>query len=402
MPTMRSVLFCSDRARRGFTLFELMIAMSLGLFVVGAALYAYFGANKAQAVSVGSNMLKICGQASVGDIYMNLNQARVIFDRDAVTPTYLSLLPIQGYAGTLSPGVVTSEIKLPLAKSAGSFSLQVDDGTGVPGGQAAAAANPDFDVSSVGNALFFLAKDRTVSIRDNSASTLQTNAFKTADFMVHAFRFQFYYLAQRALPLNAMRIRPDVGWTYQLMHWDSLPYLDLGELKDWMKGCMDTGDSNADTYIDGKLAALAAQYPGAVDLAASDAAAAFYDLASSDHVSLTAKPANTPITSGHFSTAMKSQMRTTFGETFVAFNTETDVNNVVPAVTIPSLDQNAMRDRVPAYASSNGTPYGFEVMVAGPPASRKVLVHLTVAARTQPGNTLMAESFQKLAQCYQY
>jgi hypothetical protein len=165
--------------------------------------------------------------------------------------------------------------------------------------------------------------------------------------------------------------------------------------------------ANAQAFIDGKLGALAAKYPGAVDCGQDDPDTAMFQLTkntTTDYTHLKPAVAGSLLVTGHYAHAVMSQMRTTFGESFVAFNTVgLTPTPVVPIVPIRSLNNQDSSNLVPNYADKNtGIPYGFETMVVGPPASRKVLVHLTLAARTQPGNVLMADSFQQVAQLYDY
>jgi hypothetical protein len=380
------------------------VAIGLGMMVMGLIVYAYMGANRARSLAVGGNMLKISGQASLSQLYAQLQQSRHIYDRGAATDAYLALLPITGYlaGATLSPGpqlTPTSEVLLPKIKPNGSFEAYLDDGTGVPGGQALTTMNGSFDQASVGNALFFLAKDGTIKVQE-TGTTYQQTAFNSSYYAFHTYRFHYYFLVHRQLPLRAPNVRPDVNWTYQLMHWDSLPFLDRTEVEQWLSGLTTANGAAAQTFITTKLAALSPLYAGALDLGAAGANTAFFNLASIDYLTLTSKTATTAMVSGHYATAIKSQFRTSFGEAFVAFNSVaatgvTPTNAVaVPFVALP----------VPAYANgvTSPMPMGFEVMIAGPAQARKVLIHLTMTARTQPGNVLIGESLQQIAQIYDY
>jgi hypothetical protein len=389
------------------TLLELLIAMGIGLLVSAMALTAYFGANKAQAVTVGTHMLATSGQKSVAAIYRNLNGARRIYDRSAATDKFLNRIPIQGLGGGDTPAVirtpaVPSEMVLPRVVSNGSFATQLVDGAGV------ITNNVKYDQASAGNALFFLAKDPKVFIRESGASTVQATAFATKDYFVQLYRLHFYFLARRPLGTGARPVRGTDAFTFQLMHWDSLPYVDRQDLETWMAGLMKAigGSAAAKTYIDAKLAALSAVYDGAIDAGELDPDTALFDLAkasTSDYTHLKAKATTTLLTSGHYAKAIQSEMRGNFGESFVAFNTENGPSASIVGVPIRSLSDTDNTNRVPNYAdATTGIPYGFEVMVAGSPTSRRVLMHLTLAARTQPGNVLMAQSIQQVAQVYEY
>jgi len=261
------------------TLLELLVAMGIGTVVGIMALTAYMGANKAQAITVGSHMLSNGGQRALSDIYKKLNGARRLYDRGAATNKFLANLPIAGYtAGGLTPGATlapVTDVLLPRVVSGGSFAIQQVNGAGVVTNNAA------FDQDSVGNALFFLAKDPRVAIHEPGGSSVQATAFGTADYYVQPYRFHFLFLVRRPLPINAPAVRPADSWTYQLMHWDSLPYLDRADLEAWMAGMMRAnGNSSAtQTYINTKLAALAATFPGAVDFGEDDPDNAMFQLA---------------------------------------------------------------------------------------------------------------------------
>ncbi|MDB5096986.1 MAG: hypothetical protein JWM80_1407 [Cyanobacteria bacterium RYN_339] len=393
------------RARAAFTLLEVMVAMGIGLMVSGGMLYAYMGANRSQGLTVGSSMLKQSGQASLNDVYKRLNQARHVFTRTD-GPGWLAKLPIDGYGGGLSPGPTITpspELVLPLAEPSGSFLARLDNGASVPGGQELGSDNVDFHPGSVGNALFFLSKEPRVTFRD-VANGVQDTAFNTIDFNIHSYRFQFYYLVHRQLPVTAMPVRTGDNFIYQLMRWDSEQYLDRREIEEWMKALIAQNPGNvggAHAFIVDRLGKAAARYPGALDLGQATPNAALFKLDTTDYVALDSQPAAQLLVSGHFGTAVKLQMRTSFGESFVAFN---NVAGSAPAVKppVPITALSNANERIPTYATPTDLPYGFEVMIAGPPASQRVLVRLALAARTQPGNNLIGETYQQLTQTFEY
>jgi hypothetical protein len=408
MPSTKSRFLYSRRgARPGFTLLELTIAMGIGMLVSGMALYAYVGANKAQAVTVGSNMLKVSGQSTLDQMYRWLNQSRKVMDR-AEAKTYCAYLPIQPFdAAGLSPGPVSRELLFPRIKTNGTFERYPDANSGVVGGQQG-TQDPNYDPAIVGNALMFIVKEGTIQINEEAASTgIQTAAFGTSTYRLHTYRLHLLYLAQRPLPVGAPPVQgTGVNWTYQLMHWDSLPFLDKNEVEDWMQRLMASNKDTSDIEdfitngTDGKLEKLTGQnYAGALNLAGTTAAESLYELKTDDFRTLNKFSLTSyKLPSGHFSAGIKSTMRTTFGESFVAF--DTSASGSAPVVSIKGVSE--LTNRVPAYADPDDMPYGFEVMVIGPATQRQVLLHLTLCARTQPGNVLMAETFQQIVQTFEY
>jgi prepilin-type N-terminal cleavage/methylation domain-containing protein len=359
----------------GFTLLEILVAAAIGLVVVGFALEAYFAAQKAKAVAVGGSLLKAAGQATLDDIYKGVHQSKHLYVRGDAADTLLARLPMHPFyedAGALSPGPTKEELRLPDLKLTGSFQ----------------ATDPNFDPDAAGNALFFARSEPNATA---DAAGLQA-ALGTSRLALPAYTLDFYCLVRRPLPPGQF-VRGTDRYTYGLMHYRSKPYLDYHELVDFQRS-LKRQAADADGTIDEVLAQLKAGYAGAIALDVADGNHAIFDLAAThDHLDLY-ENATARIATGSYRTPLAFAMNQAFGEPMVAFNTTAeDPSHALP---VAGLD-------VPAFAPDKTTfPYGLETMVAGPPDARQVLVRLALAAKTQPGRTMVASSHQQIVQAYDF
>lgn len=362
--------------------------------VMTIIMQAYFGANKAQAIAIGTSALKVGGQKALNELYTALHQNRHLFDRNPVTETFLARTPIYPYltsgAAMLSPGLPSPspgvDLQLPLVRETGTLAK---DALTLPADVTALE-------NAVGNALFFASIEPHVILNDSGDNVLQT-ALGTNKVYLGVTRLHFYYLARRDLPTTAPKIRPGAGYTYHLMSWKSKPYLDYQDVTKWMGRVMDSTATNKDTYIDAKLTALAAKYAGALNVAAADASMAaatpaLYDLTKKDAARRDLQ-ANTSarFQTERFGNAIDYGMKNTYGEPMVAFNT-----TGTGGVPIQNVD-------VPAFANDlDSRPFGFEVMIVGQPDARKVLLRLALAARTHTGKVFVGQTFQQVVHIFEY
>lgn len=380
--------------RAGFTLIEMLIASGLGIMVMAIVMQAYFGANKAQALAIGVSALKTGGQRALNELYTSLHQNRHLFDRNAVTQTFLGRTPIYPYQSSgpdyLSPGLPSPDpnvdLTLPLVRETG---VLAKDTLSVPGDITALEG-------AVGNALFFASVEPQVILDDSGDNVLQTT-FGTAKYHLGVTRLHFYFLARRELPALAPTVRTGATYTYHLMYWKSKPYLDYQDVTKWMGLIMDSTATNKDTYIDTKLAALGAKYTGALNLSSVDGSLAsitpaVYDLTALDAARRDLQANTTDrFKTEKFTNAIDFGMKSSYGEPMVAFNT-----TGTGAVAISGLD-------VPAFANDADThPFGFEVMVVGTQDSRKVMLRLALAARTHTGRVFVGQVFQQVVHIYEY
>lgn len=386
----------SIRPRLGFTLIEMLISCGIGMLVMGAVLQAFFGANKAQAIAAGGSVLKSSGQKAVNQLYELLHQNRHVFDRTPITDTWLARLPIDPYdasASRLQPGPdVTNDLRLPLLKDTGTFLTQ----------NAAGTNQATFDASSVGNSLFFATLEPQAKIIQAAPAAIHSAAFGGDTFMCSAMRLHFFYMSRRPLG-TAPAVRAGSDYVYYLMHWESDPYLDYADVKKWMARVKANDDGTADALIVAKLNALKdttkpVHYAGALDIGSTNAdlatGDAVYSLSADTTTYLDLVQDNTNrFATKRFGHAVDFSMKASFGTPMVAFNTE---SSPAPSVKVPGLD-------VPAYANDYASkPYGFEVMIAGPPEYRRALVRLSLAARSNPGGVMIGQTFQQVVQLFEY
>lgn len=363
-------------ARQGFTLLEILIAMAIGGVVLGLVANAYLGANKAQSITVASGLMKASGQMALNQIYEGLHQSHTIFGRNDGADSYMSRLPIFGFdtgAGALRPGVVQTELVLPVVQEKAAF--YDENATGAP--------NADFDPASVGNTLLFATSEPKAILHAE---------FGQPEAHLSAHRLHFYYPARREMPPGAYPVRPGDSYTYQLMHWKSQLYLDYNDVVEWIRRYKDNGATDAEvaTKLD-RLRMPSGPYAGAINLEAGDGSLAatpgvVFDLTTTGSPTDLDRNAANRFQTDQFRAALKLSMRDSFGETMVAFNT-----GDVPVRTL----------QVPAFADDGSdAPYGFEVAVGGSQENRQVLLRLAMAARTQPGNLMVGQTFQQVARIY--
>ena len=382
--------------RSGFTLLEVLVATGIGVVVVGITMTAYFGAQKAQAISVGSGLLKVSAQKTLNQLYTQLHANRHVFDRNDVTETFLARLPIRPFdAAGLSPGLPSPDpfvdLRLPQARDDGSFLQQLIDGS--PG--------PGFDAGSVGNCLLFATVEPQVALAEAAPAPVQSPTFGGDTYLLAATRLHFYFLVRRDMGVRFTPVRPGQRYVYQLMYWQSEPYLDYRDVVKWMTAIKDENPAGADAFIDEKLDALKdptrpLHFAGALDVGGADAGLSaspgvLFDLTAVSGKRDLVRNTTARFATARFLSAVDFSMKAAFGEPMIAFNT-----TGAGGVQVPGLD-------VPAFASDSTTwPMGFEVMVAGPPELRKVLTRLSLAARPRASRNLIGQTHQQVVQIFEY
>ncbi|MEB3223030.1 MAG: prepilin-type N-terminal cleavage/methylation domain-containing protein [Candidatus Sericytochromatia bacterium] len=372
-------------ARPAFTLMEVLIAMSLGLVVVGAALNAYLGANSAVTRTVGDGRLKHAGEQALDDIYRELKGVRRVFSRGTTASSWLARTALRPWqADGLTPQVETADLVLPDMLASASFDAS-------NAGLAAAA----------GNALVFVASEPSARITEPAASPPagpHTSVFGTPTQHFSAYRFHVYHLAKKPLEPAERLVRgtdrATDGYTYRLMHWQSRPYLDYQEVRTWIERLQTHQPAlspEPTSFIQAKLAALSsgspvkAPYAGAVDLSVLDAAsgatpAGVYELTLSGG-GLAASTAR--LASGDYRGAIAFGVQAGFGLPMVAFNNGT----AAAPPPVPARDVSQGGDLVvPRFAPADDLrPFGFEVLYGGPQNGRQILLRLALALRDAQG-----------------
>jgi hypothetical protein len=306
----------------------------------------------------------------------------------------------------VTPEIIESDLVFPTIQPRASFYVQ----------DAAASANPHFDRNKVGNALMFAALDRRARVMDPSSPPQpQKDTFGDEHHQFSAYRLHLYFLARRSLGANG-RVRPGSSYTYQLMHWRSLPYLDYHEVRAWMtemKNRVPALSPAPDAFISAKLLAMrdhdsgTGPYAGTLNLQAIDAGMAvtampaYHNLVTSDYLDLT-RDGSRRFENDQYRSALRFNTRNSFAECMVAFNTTAPDDASYPAVPLQAVQ--SLQQNVPAFAPlDTNKPFGFEVAVGGPGSGRQVLLRLALAARSHTGSrSLTGQVYQKVAQVYEY
>jgi hypothetical protein len=389
-------------ARPAFTVMEVLIALALGLVVIGAALNAYLGANTAVTRAVGDGRLKHAGEQALDDIYRELKGVRRVFARGATASSWLARTDLRPWkADGLTPQAETSELVLPDTLSSAAFDAS---------NTAMAAA--------AGNALFFVASEPSARVAEPAASPAagpHTTVFGTPiqHFTVH--RFHLYFLAKKPLEASERLVRGTEratdGYTYRLMHWKSRPYLDYQEVRTWLERLTTHQpplSPDPTSFIQAKLSALSsgspvkAPYAGAVDLAVSDAAVgaatpAVYELVLTSGA-LTASSAR--LSHADYRGAIAFGLQAGFGLPMVAFNNGTAASPPPVAARDVNLGGDLV---VPRFAAADEVrPFGFEVLHGGPQSGRQILVRLALAMRdAHTRGTLKGLAVQQTVRVYE-
>jgi hypothetical protein len=381
---------------------EVLIAMGLGLVVVGAALNAYIGANSAVTRTVGDGRLKHAGERSLDDIYRELKGVRRVFSRGTAASSWLARTDMRPWkADGLTPQAETLELVLPDLLASGTFDAS-------NAGMAAAA----------GNALVFVASEPAARITEPVAyppAGPHTTVFGTPTQHFSVYRFHVYHLAKKPLEPSERLVRGSdratEGYTYRLMHWQSRPYLDHQEVRAWIERLTTHQPAltpEPTSFIQAKLAALSsgspvkAPYAGAVDLAVGDAAigaspAGVYELTLAGS-ELTASSAR--LAHADYRGAIAFGVQAGFGLPMVAFNNGTAA--VPPPVAARDLSQGGDLV-VPRFASADDVrPFGFEVLYGGPQNGRQILLRLAMAMRdAQSRGPLKGLAVQQTVRLYE-
>ena len=397
-------------ARRGFSLVELLIAAGLGVTVMTIGINAYLGANKVQALAVGGSLLKQSAEQGLDELFRQLKGSRKIFDaaQAAEWVKRLDLLSPWNVGGTVTPAIEANDLMFPTIQPKAQFYVQ----------DLAASQNPNFDRTKMGNALMFASLEPRALVKDPLAPPQpQTDTFGDPDHQFSAYRLHLYFLARRSLG-TLKSVRPGSSFTYQLMHWQSLPFLDYQELQDWMsdmKTRTPALNPAPDAFITTKLLKMrdsadggTGPYAGALNLQASDAAMtvtaspAYYRLAAASGYLDLVRNSTRRFENAAYRSALQFNARNSFVECMVAFNTSAPFDGSFPAVPLPAVA--SLQENVPGYAPLNtNKPYGFEVAIGGPGSGRQVLLRLALASRSHSGGrNLTGYVFQKVVQVSEY
>jgi prepilin-type N-terminal cleavage/methylation domain-containing protein len=372
------------RARRGFTLLEILLAISIFSIVMAALSMSFIGVRKSQGVAVSNNLLRVAGQRAIKDIHMELSQSRKLLASTNLQPPAVDVgrqyfTQFQGI--TSPPAIPFGNMQFPRIDANGGF--------GVPG-----ANSGELERATVGNTLAFITTAKNLRVA-HSAVTVAFPGIPprlvpttTDPYYMPALKFVAYYLIEKALPANTAPIAGGKTSTMQLVRWESKPYIERGE---W------TGFSGK--VVGGAPVAKAAWdqlvanegVAGLWDPSAATAASSIFTL---DGVGgVIAAPTGTLFEKKRQVMLAQTDLEP-YATGMVAFNTSTafsvrDAQQVIP---------------VPAYALTDAAhvnfPYGFEVAITGPSGARTVLVRLTLAARVHAGLNIYGITQQEVVKVF--
>ena len=330
---------------RGFTLVETMLSLAVTLIIMAMFLPIFRASSQGFVSSELQNGLKETDQSIMNHMAHNLVQCKRIFEkitddnflsRTGVTTALTgSVLPVKNENGVLSP------------------------------------TTAGFDPNQVGNSLFIARFDVPIDMVVTStipcavaqppctaAETANGNGVGyrgiSAPIRLDAYRFDYYYLAPMGTGLMM-----GVKEALNLWEWESLPYVDYGEIQSIQNFTKSTGTVSALYSMGYRYGWLASTK------SANYADYAFYTFYSSG------------TTSRDISHLIRSDRQTNLVKVLsvVAGKTTYGVS--------PNSGSQPTRNPVPMFATATSTgnfPGGFEVMVVGSGAACKVFTRLVLMA----------------------
>lgn len=364
---------------KGFTIIELMISISVLLIIMALVTHMIVTTNRTQNRVRMENHLRSGIQTALFRISAQLNQTRMIMGSDTLGYAYLNRLsfagapPIAGSSPSATLSVThstTSRHLLPTIMPTGSLS---------PEKTCNSFPNNFFRANSVGNMLLFsqyIGKFNRINIADVALR-------RSLDL----YEFKLYYITDD----NNAPVRNFLDYwsstpnkrALRLIEWTSRPYVDYTQLQNYIT------DSTVANRAIIRSSLTGAGLQRAWNRSATAINNAFYDIAGVG--------ATLASNAGHVVERARINDILKFGSDAysIAYNT----NMSTGATYFP------IRDRVPFFYNHeppdcNGAspapnttpntnlgqfPYGFEVIITGPPSGRNVLTRISSAARSYNG-----------------
>lgn len=372
--------------RKGFTLLEITIAISILVVILGVVVNSLVGANRAQGAAVTPAFLKAGGQRGMKNLYLDLSQSRKLIASPNGTSTpdlpmkYYALMDIQDPPSPLA----TASRVFPQISEKGSFGM-----SGTAPGQ--------LDPGSVGNALMFV-RPGPKMILDDAHVWISGHQLSDIPYELPTYQFVLYHLVQVPLPTGASKINGGT-FTLQLIRWESKPYLQRSELQN-MLNKLELGDLGSLTATGPFVGSINSRAPGIAgtwDPNQSNPGQAFVTFPTPT-INLGLPPSiswnswgtvASPTIAMNRQTWVVTTNLTGYATPMIAFNTSGN-----PNFAVPGLD-------VPAYASSpTSVPYGFETAIAGPIGARTVLFRMALAARQSAGNSFFGLAMQDVVRVF--
>lgn len=373
-------------ARKGFTLLEITFAAAIMTVVLAGSMTAFFSMRRAQGTAVVASQLKISGQRAMRAMYMELSQCRKLLASSSLDAPvkdlgreYFNL-----FERPATPAAIAAlDMRFPRIDTNGGF--------GVPG-----ANSGEFEEATVGNTLVFVVPDKTIRLKTQYLSVSYGFPVPTVKllsdqpYLINTQRFVAYFLAKVPLEAGQAPIKisgtQSLNYTFQLMRWESQPYVELGEF-----------NTLAGKLVGGNASALVAWnnlkndygVTGLWNVAAPTAATSIYKMVNGitgpEQVSLPTIPQR----------SLKAIAKAAVGglaQDMVAFNTNL------------GADYRFVDFAVPTYAPKDATnsvyPWGFEVAITGPSGARSLLIRLALAARLNTSKHLYGQVQQEVVKVF--
>jgi type II secretory pathway pseudopilin PulG len=374
------------RARQGFGLLELVIAIALMSFVMGGIMQGIMGMRKTQGMSVSQNLLKVAGQSAIRNIYMELSQSRKLLASTSLEPitkdTGREYFMIMQGASTSPPAIPTGNMQFPRVDANGAF--------GLPG-----ANSGELEQSTVGNTLVFATTVTNLKIDIPTYTYLVgvlPKFFSNQPYYIPALKFVAYYLIEKPLPAGVAKLPGNRAVTQQLVRWESKPYIEKGELAGLASKCVGAPVTTKAIW-DWLQAHPDPNYhvAGLWDASAATASTSLFTVDGGGNI--VAQPAGSLLQKRRQTMIAQTELDP-YAIGMVAYNT---------GVNFPLKDNDQIIP-VPAYALTDTThanfPYGFEVAIVGPSGARSVLVRLTLCARVNTGLHLYGSVQQEVIKVF--
>jgi len=342
----------SKRLRQGgFTLMELLLAITIFLIVTPAVVNFFFKVTQGFSADEARSLLKKNQQDTLAGFYQTITSSKRILEGNTGV-SMLSYLDMTGCPATLTGS------QFPDIMPLGSLDL----------------TSASYAATSVGNCLMLIASDGKILCKGvtNGASLPVT-------VQLDSYRFYFYYLTAQ----NGKNLRGTGAnvVTPLMVEWRSVPLVDNSEISAFF------GDSTLTKNLIAKLRVpdplpwptpAATPVSMAVDTSAAAVTQMFY-LMSATTLTLVPTTTLTASTFGIGTSASKAFQVTHMTSGLMG---KTFRYGVLPNDNSPSFVPG--KARVPLYApaaSAAPFPSGFEVVVAGPAVGRQVLIRSAVVAQ---------------------
>lgn len=319
--------------RRGFTLPEVMLTVTILALIMPILAVVFTSANRGFTGFEAANSLKQANQNTVNRMYLRLGRNKRLFQNTTDDGKFAAGADLGGCSAPMSPSA------LPTIEENGTL----------------AEGTTNFHSASFGNSLFFGYNDAAMDLENLSDGST------TGPLRVDLYKFAYYYLTKQDSPVILDR------QTYKVAEWESIQYADCNEIRNV---------SNA-TKRSSLIKALAnAGIKACWDTSATSYSAAFSSVTAGGTLTALASPT---IAKGR----CQQLTKVVTGIMGLSYRYGVSPN---------TLNWADARKTVPLYATPNGLfPSGLEVGIVGPAGGRKVFIRSVVDATSLSGGIIEDE-----------